>query len=84
MNADQAVDWLREGLSLLLVVSLPAMATALVVGLAVSLLQAVTQVTDPTLSFVPKILAVVVVLGLGAQWMISMLVEFAERMFSLP
>jgi flagellar biosynthetic protein FliQ len=79
-----AIDWIRQALGLLLVVSLPLLATALVIGLATALLQAVTQVSDPTLSFVPKILAVLLVAVVTLPWMLSMLVDFARNMFALP
>ncbi len=77
----EAMDWVREAILLLLVVSLPVLLTALLVGLIVSVLQAATQVTDPTLSFVPKILAVLLAMAITGPWMIQMLVDFAETMF---
>lgn len=76
------MDAVRQGLVLMLVVSLPVLLTALLVGGVVSVLQALTQVTDPTLSFVPKILAVVLVLVITLPWMMDMLVEFGRAMFS--
>lgn len=84
MEAFDATDWMRQALGLLLVVSLPLLATALVVGLATALLQAVTQVSDPTLSFVPKIIAVLLMAVITLPWVISMLVDFARNMFALP
>lgn len=84
MEPFDAIDWIRQALGLLLVVSLPLLATALVIGLATALLQAVTQVSDPTLSFVPKILAVLLVAVVTLPWMLSMLVDFARNMFALP
>lgn len=84
MDAWNTIDWLREAFGLLLVVSLPVLATALVVGLVVSVLQAVTQVSDPTLSFVPKIIAVLLAVVITAPWMMDMIVEFSQRMFQLP
>ena len=73
-----------RAIQLLLIVSLPILLTALAVGLIVSLLQAVTQVADPTLSFVPKIVAVFLALGIAGPWIIAMLVDFGREMFSLP
>ncbi len=84
MEPFDAIDWIRQALGLLLVVSLPLLATALVVGLTTALLQAVTQVSDPTLSFVPKILAVLLVAVVTLPWIVSMLVDFAKNMFALP
>jgi len=55
------------------------LALGLVAGLAVSLLQAVTQIQDMTLTFVPKLLAVVLALALFFPWMLSLLMEFTTR-----
>jgi len=52
----------------------------LVAGLAVSLVQAVTQIQDMTLTFVPKLLAVVAALALFFPWMLNLLMEFTTRM----
>ena len=51
----------------------------LVVGLVVSLFQAVTQINEATLAFVPKLIAAVAVLALAGPWMLSMLVEYIQR-----
>jgi flagellar biosynthetic protein FliQ len=80
MTSATAMDMVREAILLLLVISLPALGAALVVGLVVSILQAVTQVSDPTLSFVPKILAVLAALAIAGSWMMTLLVEFARTM----
>lgn len=81
MNVNQAIDVVRETLTLMLMLSMPILAAALVIGLVVSLLQAVTQVQEQTLSFVPKIvgmgLAAIVVLP----WIITQIMDFATRMF---
>ncbi len=67
---------------LLVYLSLPVLVTGLIVALVVSMLQAVTQVQDPTLSLVPRILAMLLALALTASWMLSKLVEFGREMFS--
>jgi len=71
---------------LLIFLSLPVLVTGLIVALVVSVLQAVTQVQDATLSLVPRILAMLLALALTAPWMLSKLVEFGREMFtcSLP
>jgi flagellar biosynthetic protein FliQ len=66
----------QQGLSLLLMVSAPVLLVVLVVGLLVSVFQAATQINESTLSFVPKIVAAVVVLGLAGPWMVTTLVEY--------
>ena len=76
-----SVDLLREALLLTLVVGAPLLLAALVVGLLTSLLQAITQVQDQTLAFLPKIVAVVVLAVVLLGWFGSKLVDFAVRMF---
>jgi flagellar biosynthetic protein FliQ len=69
----------QQGLSLLLMVSAPVLLVVLVVGLLVSVFQAATQINESTLSFVPKIVAAVVVLGLAGPWMVTTLVEYIRN-----
>lgn len=68
----------REGLYLVLLVSLPPVLASLVVGLLVSLLQASTQLQDHTLSFVPKLVAVLVTLAVAGPWIGAQLVRFTQ------
>jgi len=86
MNADQGIELARQAIMLLVVLSLPVLATGLIVALVVSLLQAVTQVQDQTLSLVPRILAMLLAFAITAPWMLSKIVEFGREMFacSLP
>jgi len=66
-------------------VSAPILLTALLVGFAISLFQAATQIQEQTLSFVPKIIAVAIALVLTGNWVLSELVSFTESLFaSLP
>ena len=66
---------------LLLTISLPVLLTVMVVGLVVSIFQAVTQINESTLSFVPKMVAAVVVFAVAGPWMISTIVDFIRRTF---
>jgi flagellar biosynthetic protein FliQ len=63
-------------------VSLPVLGVSLVVGLLVSIFQAVTQLQEPTLSFIPKILAVVLVVVLAGPWMLNSLLGFTTEILS--
>ena len=72
----------RKARWLVLVVSAPVVLTALGVGFLVSVLQAASQLQEFTLSFVPKILAVLLVLALAAPWMGEQLVRFAQAALS--
>ena len=79
MNAQQVFTLGQEGLLQLLTVSAPVLLTVLVVGLAVSIFQAATQIHEATLSFVPKVVAAVAVLAVAGPWMLSTLVEYLQR-----
>ncbi|MDQ5897262.1 MAG: flagellar biosynthesis protein FliQ [Pseudomonadota bacterium] len=70
----------QEALTVLLTVAAPMLIVILVVGVVVSVLQAATQLHESTLSFVPKIVAGVLVLLVAGPWMITMLVEYLRRM----
>ncbi|MBX3635754.1 MAG: flagellar biosynthesis protein FliQ [Rubrivivax sp.] len=79
MDAQQVLSAGQHGLSVLLMVAAPVLAVVLVIGLAVSIFQAATQINEATLSFVPKIVGAVVVLGIAGPWMLSTLVEFVRN-----
>jgi flagellar biosynthetic protein FliQ len=81
MTPDYAVDLMRSALVLSLLIGAPALLTAIVVGLAVSLLQAVTQLQDQTLSFVPKIIAMMVVMLYTLPWVLNEIVEYSNELF---
>jgi len=61
----------------------PMLLTSLLVGVVISMFQAVTQLQDSTLSAVPKMIAVGVALVLSANWMLSEMVSFTQQMFAL-
>ena len=83
MTQTMVLDVLRNGFLTIIWVSLPVLLTSLVVGLAVSLLQAVTQVQEQTLSFVPKLIAVMLALIIFGNFMLNQLTSLAESMFRL-
>ncbi len=78
MNSVFAVELIKQMIWQALLVSAPFLITAMVVGLAVSLFQAVTSIHEQTLSFVPKALAVIAVLLLLLPWLVRSLVQFAS------
>ncbi|BAM04510.1 flagellar biosynthesis protein FliQ [Phycisphaera mikurensis] len=82
MILDSSIDLVRESLVLMMTLSAPVLGAALAVGLVISVLQAVTQVQEQTLTFVPKILVMTAVAVLATPWILSMLMEFSVRMFS--
>jgi flagellar biosynthesis protein FliQ len=85
MNPQQVFTLGQEGLMQLLLVSAPVLLTVLVVGLVISVFQAATQISEATLSFVPKVVAAVAVLAFAGPWMMSTLVEYLQRtLLSIP
>ncbi|MBO9689483.1 flagellar biosynthesis protein FliQ [Roseateles chitosanitabidus] len=79
MDAQQVFTIGQQGLYVLLLVAAPLLLTVLAVGVLVSVFQAATQINESTLSFVPKIVAAVLVLAVAGPWMISTLVEYIQR-----
>jgi flagellar biosynthetic protein FliQ len=79
MDAQQVLTTGQNGLMMLLLISAPVLLTVLVVGLVVSIFQAATQINEATLSFVPKIVAAVAMLGFAGPWMMTTLVEYLRR-----
>jgi flagellar biosynthetic protein FliQ len=79
MDAQQVFTHGQQGLLILLTVAAPMLVVVLVVGLVVSIFQAVTQINESTLSFVPKIVAAVATLAVAGPWMLTTLVEYIQR-----
>lgn len=76
-------DLARQGLWLILLLSLFPLLASLTVGLLVSLFQALTQIQEQTLTFVPKIVATILVIIIAAPWMMKLLKEFGIAAFDL-
>jgi flagellar biosynthetic protein FliQ len=81
MSTDAIVRLLREGLLLMVLLSAAPLATAMLTGLVVSLLQATTRIQEATLSFVPKLIAVVATLVVLGPWMLNEALRFTRLMF---
>jgi flagellar biosynthetic protein FliQ len=79
MNAQLVLTMGQDALWMMLMVSAPVLGVILVVGLIVSLFQAVTQINEATLAFVPKLIAAMAVFALAGPWMLSALVEYIRR-----
>jgi len=73
----------REALTVTLMVAAPMLIFGLIIGLIISIFQAVTQINEMTLTFVPKILAVGLGLLVFLPWMINMLMDFTNHMYEL-
>jgi len=79
MNAQMVLTMGQEALLTLLMVSAPVLGVVLLVGLLVSLIQAITQINEATLTFIPKLVAAVVVFALAGPWMLNVLIDYIRR-----
>ncbi len=82
MDLGFAVQIIRSAIFHILIVSAPALITGLVVGLIVSIIQATTSIQEQTLTFVPKIAAILIAIFVMGPWMIRVIVQFAENLFA--
>lgn len=82
MDQDVVISLANQALELSLKVALPLMLAGLVVGLVVSVFQAITQIQEQTLSFIPKILATAVVLVVGGPWMLNQMLVYTTELWA--
>ena len=82
MTPDQAIQIAREAMIITLLLAAPMLGFGLIVGLLVSILQAVTQINEMTLTFIPKIIAVALALAIFMPWLIRTLVDFTIRLLT--
>ncbi|BBG30355.1 flagellar biosynthesis protein FliQ [Zymobacter palmae] len=81
MTPETVIHLGYQAMKLTLIVSAPILLTALAVGLLVSLFQAATQINEMTLSFIPKILAIVAIIILTGPWVLGTLGDFTRNLF---
>lgn len=75
----------RQAIEVTLLMAAPALISALVVGLIISIFQAATQINESTLQFVPKLVVMFIVLLLAGPWMLQYLIDYIQRLFgSIP
>jgi flagellar biosynthetic protein FliQ len=85
MNTGIVMEIGRQAIETSLMLAGPMLLVALVVGLIVSIFQAATQINEATLSFIPKLVAVFMVLILAGPWMLQVILDFMRRMLeSIP
>ncbi|HLG72173.1 MAG TPA: flagellar biosynthesis protein FliQ [Chloroflexota bacterium] len=85
MTQGAFLDVIRQAISLTLLLSAPVLGFGLIVGLAVSIFQATTQINEMTLAYIPKILAVFLALAIFGPWMLQMTLSFTSNIFiALP
>ncbi len=82
MNSTSVLTLVEQALEVGVLVSAPLLLSALATGLLVSLFQAATQINEMTLSFIPKLLVLVLVLVLGGPWMLGIMIDYMQRLFS--
>lgn len=82
MNSDVALFWIQESLKTAVMLTAPLLGVALVVGLVVSLIQALTSIQEMTLSYVPKMAAVAAILLILAPWMMEILADFTVNVIN--
>ncbi len=83
MQVDQIIDVFRDGVGVAIRLGAPVLLLCMLVGVVVALLQAVTQIHEQSISFVLKLIVVVMVLAVGGGWMIESLQEYTYRLFEL-
>lgn len=85
MTPESVVTIGQQAVEITILVSAPLLLAALAVGLLVSIFQAATQINEMTLSFIPKLLVMFVVLVVAGPWMLNLLMDFTRRLFtSIP
>jgi flagellar biosynthetic protein FliQ len=82
MTPETVVTIGQQAVEMTLMISAPLLLTALAVGLIVSIFQAATQINEMTLSFIPKLLGIFVVLIFTGPWMVNTMVDYIQRLFS--
>jgi flagellar biosynthetic protein FliQ len=85
MDTDTVVSLATQAMSLALKLSIPLLGVGLVVGVLISIVQAVTSIQEQTLSFIPKVLAMAAVLVVGGPWMLNQLLSYTSELWlSIP
>ncbi len=85
MTPEVVMDIGRQAVEMTLMLSAPLLLAALVIGLIVSIFQAATQINEQTLSFIPKLVGMLLILLLAGPWMLQIMVDYVRRLFeSIP
>ena len=85
MTTDTVIDLATDAMSVAMKVALPLLLAGLAVGLLVSVFQAVTQIQEQTLSFIPKVLGLVVVIIVAGPWMLGQILTWTQELYgSIP
>lgn len=82
MTQDFAVQVIYSGIIMVLLIALPAVGVGLLIGFTISLFQAVTQIQEQTLTFVPKVIGVLGMVAITSPWIVSMMVSFVTTLWA--
>ena len=83
MNADTVIEIGRQAMNLTVLLAAPLLLSALAAGLMIGMFQAATQIQDMTLSFIPKLVVLIVVLGVAGPWMLGQLIDYTRQLFAM-
>ncbi|WP_269620494.1 flagellar biosynthesis protein FliQ [Zhongshania sp. BJYM1] len=83
MNADTVIEIGRQAMNVTVLLAAPLLLSALAAGLAIGMFQAATQIQDMTLSFIPKLVVLIVVLGIMGPWMLGQLIDYTRELFMM-
>ncbi|HUO09987.1 MAG TPA: flagellar biosynthesis protein FliQ [Phycisphaerae bacterium] len=83
LTLDQAIDLLKQAMMMALIIVGPILVIGMIIGLFISLLQAVTQIQEQTLSFVPKLFAMAIAVMIVMPWMFQRLIEYTRHLFTM-
>jgi len=81
MTEVDVITLIREGLYITMKVSAPILITAFIVGLIIGILQTTTSIQEPTIAFVPKLIAIFVVIVIFASWIVRVMTEYTRNIF---
>ena len=81
MSPESIITLIQNGLVMTMLLSAPLLLAALATGLLVSIFQAATQINESTLSFIPKLLVMALVMVAAGPWMINLIVDYTRRLF---
>jgi flagellar biosynthetic protein FliQ len=82
VNQDTVINLALDAMSVSMRVGMPMLLAGLAVGLAVSIFQAVTQIQEQTLAFIPKVVAMAVVVVIGGPWMLGQVIAYTQELYS--
>jgi flagellar biosynthetic protein FliQ len=81
MTPESVITLGQQAVQMTLMIAAPMLLTALVIGLVVSIFQAATQINEMTLSFIPKLLGIFLVMIFTGSWMVNTMVDYIQRLF---